>query len=363
MGSARLRRSAAFLASWEQCFAEVAQVRGAASAQALLSQAPQATAAMVAAGADLQGLGVRRYHANWAGCFVSGRPRRQKLYSSVAQGAARKKLLAQLGSDDQIDFRSAGGRGGAFLLPPSEPDHLMPDDHFVVATRLRLRVPHAGHLGRRPPGLAQQCGHRYVQTQRQCNGVLDSRGMHGLVCNVGGGVERRHNRIRDWLAGLIRSLTGQTVVTEQFVSKWDRVVRVDGTDTIERARLDVVFTNHHGQRVHLDVVVPTAGTTNPEMARARARKDGAAAARAADGKRVRYPGPDLVPFAVEALGRPGRDAVSFLRTLAPADPEQRSVVLGAAWQALSATLQTENAELLLSAAGVGGGGVRRSGGR
>jgi hypothetical protein len=180
-----------------------------------------------------------------------------------------------------------------------------------------------------------------------------------LVCNVGGGVDHRHDRIRDWLAGLIRDLTGQAGATEQFVPKWDRVIRVDGADNIERARLDVVFTNHHGQRVYLDVVVPTAGTTNPEMARARAKKDGAAAARAADGKRVRYPGPDLVPFAVEALGRPGRDAAAILRSLAPADPEQRSVVLGSAWQGLSVALQVENAELLLAAVGGGGSGMRR----
>ena len=66
---------------------------------------------------------------------------------------------------------------------------------------------------------------------------------------------------------------------------------------------------------------------------------------------VRYPGPDLVPFAVEALGRPGKGAVAFLRSLAPADPELRSAALGSSWQALSATLQVENAELLLSAAG------------
>ena len=241
LGSACLRRSAAYLASWEQCFGEVAQARGAASAQALLAEIPKAAAAMEAAGADLRGLGVWRYHADWAGCLDSGKPRRQKLYGSVVQGAARKRLLAQLGGDDRIDFRSAGGGGGAFLLPPSEQTHLMPDDHFTVATRLRLRVPHPGHLGRQPPGQAQQCGHQYVQSRRQCTGLLDSRGLHGLVCNVGGGVDHRHDRIRDWLARLIRDLTGQAAVIEQFVPKWDRVVRVDGADTIERARLDVVF--------------------------------------------------------------------------------------------------------------------------
>ena len=87
-------------------------------------------------------------------------------------------------------------------------------------------------------------------------------------------------------------------------------------------------------------------------------RGGARAARAEDGKRVRYPGADLVPFALEALGRPGRDASRFLRSLAPVDPELRSVALGAAWQSLSVLLQTENAELLLSAAGAGGGGPR-----
>ena len=176
------------------------------------------------------------------------------------------------------------------------------------------------------------------------------------------GVDNRHNRLRDWLADCITALTGQTTFIEQLVPRWDRQVRANGTDTIEHAKLDVVFTNSHGQRTYLDVVVPTAGSTNPETVRARAARDGAAAARAEDGKRVRYPGPDLVPFAVEALGRPGKDAIAFLRSLAPADPELRSAALGSAWQALSVVLQTANADLVLAAAGAGGT-VRRRGGR
>ena len=167
-------------------------------------------------------------------------------------------------------------------------------------------------------------------------------------------MDNRHNRIRDWLANLVAALTGQTTLIEQLVPRWDRTVRVNGTDTIEHAKLDVVFTNHHGQRTYVDVVVPTAGSTNPEIRRSRAVRDGAAAARAEDGKRVRYPGPDLVPFAVEALGQPGKDATAFLRSLAPADPELRSATLGSAWQALSVLLQMENADLALSAAGAGG---------
>ena len=93
LGSACLRRSAAYLASWEQCFGEVARSQGVASAQALLGQAPQVAAAMGAAGADLRGLGVGRYHANWAGCFDVGRGRRQKMYGSAIQGVGRKRLV------------------------------------------------------------------------------------------------------------------------------------------------------------------------------------------------------------------------------------------------------------------------------
>ena len=184
-----------------------------------------------------------------------------------------------------------------------------------------------------------------------------------VLCGMGGASDRRHNRIRDWLARIIHALTGQDAVIEQLVPKWDRIVKVNGTDTLEHARLDVAFLNGRGQRVYLDVVVPTAGTTNPETARSRAARDGAAAARAADGKRVRYPGPDLVPFAIEALGRPGRDASAFLRSLAPSDPGSRSAALGSAWQSLSVVLQTGNAELLLSAAGAVGSRTLRSGAR
>ena len=171
------------------------------------------------------------------------------------------------------------------------------------------------------------------------------------MCEVGGGVNHRHNRIRDWLAGLVADWTGQVVETEQYVLRWDRVVRVNGVDEIERARLDVAFIDRHARRVYIDVVVPTAASTNPELVRARAARAGAAAAKAEDTKRLRYPGPELAPFAVEALGRPGDDAIAVLRSVAPADLEERSVALGAAWQSLSVILQTENAELLMSAAG------------
>ena len=225
----------------------------------------------------------------------------------------------------------------------------MPNDHFVVAMRLRLRVPNAGHI-RAPPAEGSQCRHRYVGSGAQCRGILDKGSQHGLTCNVGGAVDARHNHVRDWLARLLSLWQIQGVLTEQFVPSWDRTRRVRGEIIVERARLDVVFLDHHAWRCFVDIVVPTTASTCPEVVRARAEKNGAAATRAEDGKRLRYPGPSLVPFAVDALGRPGASALELLRSLAPTDPEERSVALGSAWQSLAATLQTANAELLVSAA-------------
>ena len=343
--SARLTRSAAYVASWEQCFLDVAKARASTSADALLARVPRTRAALTAAGEDLRQLGYQQYRADWAACFVSSRVKQQKVLMKHVSSESQNKLLQDLDAAGRADLRSAGDKGGAFLLPPTEPSHLMPDEHFRVALRLRLQILHPGALSASPPATA--CGHRSAQSRQRCNRCLDDRGHHPLTCEVGGGVVRRHDRIRDWLAGWIEAVTTFPVLTEQFVPRWDRVV--NGGEEIERARLDVVFHNQNAQRTYIDVSIPSAFSTCPELLRARAARDGAAAARAEDGKRLRYPGPDLVPFVVEALGRPGADAIALLRACAPEQPEERSQALGSAWQALSATLQTQNAELLLAA--------------
>ena len=164
---------------------------------------------------------------------------------------------------------------------------------------------------------------------------------------------RRHNRIRDWLAALIADWTGRPTNTEQIVPRWDRWVRdrrERGGWRKETARLDIVFTNKHGQRVFVDVSVTDAASEDRERAQRRARADGVAAAAQEDVKRLRYPGADMVPFVLEALGRPRDSAIDLLRGLAPSDPIERSKVLGEAWQTLSAIVQEELAESLLTAA-------------
>ena len=167
-------------------------------------------------------------------------------------------------------------------------------------------------------------------------------------------MDGRHNDIRDWLGspdgsrGFIPEATGRRAQTEHLVPHWDRVD--EETGEVGHARLDVATTDAEGRRIYLDITIADAATVNPEQRRRRAHHDGAAAARAEDTKRLRYPGPALVPFALEALGRPGESAVAFLRSLAPTEPRARSKWLGSAWQTSSALLQTGNAQLLLTAA-------------
>ena len=88
-------------------------------------------------------------------------------------------------------------------------------------------------------------------------------------------------------------------------------------------RLRDVEQAEHLRRVGRD------GLGEADELHARAHKEGAAAQGAVQGKRRKYapdkhPAATLVPFAVEALGRPSEEALQFLRDLAPSDPSERA---------------------------------------
>ena len=256
--------------------------------------------------------------------------------------AAHKALLAKLREPDRANLRSASGPGaGAFLLPPSQADHIMCDAHIQVAMRMRLRA---------PPHLAEPsvCQHKHADTRQPCLKLLDGRGFHARTCKVGGGVVRRHDRIRDWLGAWMLEDSARSILTEEYVPRWDRR---DEEGRLVRARLDACFSDAQGRQVYVDVAVTDSVTACLQDLRARARKNGVAAASLEDRKRLRYPGPDLRPFVVEAMGRLGASANALLKAYVPADAEDRTSFLGAARQSLSVLVQTGNAELILSATG------------
>ena len=178
-----------------------------------------------------------------------------------------------------------------------------------------------------------------------CGQALDARGHHARVCKAGGGIIKRHDRIRDWLAGWIGRMLGQEVLTEQYVSKWDRWKRDSrGEWVLERARLDVVYEGQAG-RVYIDIAIVEAATASASASRQRAAGDGVAAAEEEDDKHRRYPGPDLVPFVLEAGGRLGEAAQSLIRSVTPRDLADRGREIASAKRTMSNLIQLGNAEV------------------
>ena len=80
-----------------------------------------------------------------------------------------------------------------------------------------------------------------------------------------------------------------------------------------------------------------------------------AAAQEVDSKRTRYPprqGLELIPMVLEAGGRPSEEAAAFVRSYgADLEEDERGELLGRLWREISVTLQTGNAEMVLSALG------------
>ena len=268
-------------------------------------------------------------------------------------------LLAELGTDDRVALRSAGGAGaGSFLLPASEDSPSMPDRHFQLSLQLRLRMPVCA--------AGATCQHRR-QDGSVCGEALDCFGAHALKCGIGASRTARHNRLRDYLAKFIKELSGQAAECEQRVPPWDRwipCVCAENCDCLldaarqergkwELAVLDVATRDpSSGVPLFLDAIVRCCHSSDPARQTARSRRDGVAAEETARDKHVRYPGGGLVAIALESHGRPAEETATYLRGFNKlACEEYPAMGLGAVWQALSTHLQIGNAEMLLSAMG------------
>ena len=137
------------------------------------------------------------------------------------------------------------------------------------------------------------------------------------------------------------------------VTAWDRTN--PRTGLLEEARLDVATRDAAtGRKIFIDANVTCAHSGYEPRQRARAGKDGVAAADSVRGKRLRYPpqGGELVPLVFEAGGRPAEETVNFVRSWAlDLEDSERAGVIRYAWQMYSNVLQTGNAEMILSAIG------------
>ena len=272
----------------------------------------------------------------------------QGVWAKEGSKALSKEVLTSLGDADAADVRSHGGAGAStFLLPTVDGVMAMPDKHFAIALRDRLLLPVCQE--------GTRCKHRRPDG-RLCDALLDPRGHHARKCGIGGAMDARHNSLRDWSATTCVACLGTPALTEQHVPQWDTT---DEEGVTTQAVLDVVFSDPRtGAPMYIDAVVKCAHTDDPARLRARARKDGRAAAEAATGKRTRYPlaGASLIPFAFEDGGRPSDEARGFVRMLGASrtQAEEGSLEWGGTarlWQECSTLLQLGNAEMVMSANG------------
>ena len=349
-GSAELARESAYLGSWALTLKDVAASVGATTWEGFRARCGPLAASLERAEAKLlQDSGGSVQPVHWAGLVDEPRAKLQSFWYSKLQETRKEALLQGLSHDDQVDLRSAGGPGaGGFLENPVEFDgdlpQAMPAKHFqtMLQDRLRLNVCPAGAT----------CQHRRANGTL-CGQPLDGRGKHALKCEVGPTRTGRHDGLRNSTATFHTKVCGYVAAKEQRVVAWDRVN--PRTGLWEEAKLDVATRDAAtGRKIFIDANVTCAHSGYAPRQQARAGKDGAAAADAVRGKRLRYPptGGELVPLVFEAGGRPAEETVAFVRSWGlDLDDAERSEVIRFAWQQYSNVLQSGNAEMILSAVG------------
>ena len=349
-GSAALAVETAYLGSWAMSLKEVAASLGVSSWEGFRGRCgPVASSLAQAEARMLRESGGSIQPVDWVGLLGEPKSKLQGFWSAKLRARRKENVLGSLSQDDQVDLRSAGGPGaGGFLEPPvlfegCQPKS-MPDENFQVMLRDCLRLPVC------PPGAT--CQHRRADGSL-CGEPLDARGKHALKCEVGPTREARHDGMRDFTVEFHPKVSGHVAAKEQRVTAWDRVN--PRTGLLEEARLDVATRDAaSGRKIFVDACVTCAHCGYEPRQRARAGKDGVAAADAVRGKRRRYPpsGGELVPLVFEAGGRPADETVAFVRSWGVDLPvAERSEVIRFAWQQYSSVLQSGNAEMILSAVG------------
>ena len=349
------RSAQAFLASWALTLKEVAGTLGVASEAGFRARCPSVAQELAKAEEELLRQGATKgERLDWGAFLAEPAPHLQRVWALEAGTCKRDRLLAGMGPEDATDLRSQGGVGaGGFLQPylgEERQCQVLPDAHFQLLLRDRLLLPVCPAGG--------SCQHRRSDG-RVCGEPLDPRGWHARKCAIGGGLDKRHNAIRDWAASTYTASTGLATSLEQHVPQWDRTTIDDETGQlrVEQAILDVATADaRSGQPKWFDITVKCAHTDDLARLGARSRRDGRAAADAAAGKRRRYSeaGPALLPLAFESGGRPAEDTIAFIRQCGSSfasggrDGSQQAQLL---WQECSTLLQRGNAELILSAIG------------
>ena len=249
------------------------------------------------------------------------RPRSSAQYMQTHYRRTAETLKHSLTVCQRAKFTSNRAAETRRWLPtPPEGRALMSDADWRTNYRKRLLLPaptraEAPDLSGPPP----PCSHQSRFTDKVCTGVLDADGIHEELCDVGGGILRRHAGVCNFLAQKHREYTQHKVAQEQWWPSLNRLkppTPAFPAGRVERARIDVVVQDYTETHLY-DVVVANVLTNDHDEMQRRAHQPLRAANEAANRKRRRY-GTAVIPFAVEDTGRLHPLAAKALRRLAEA---------------------------------------------
>ena len=336
-GGVEVRADAALLAGTLGSLREVQKAAGVDTVAQLRQALPQHVNVMDQAVASLSQKGAKDRTRLWQSDQPQPVKGMQRTWTREVQARLHEHLLAAASQRHAAAIRSAStSEASRFLDPPTAAEDKMTDKSFQTAVRRRL--------GLRPvPATAQVASH--CQNRRpdgsKCGELLDNDGHHAVVCEVGGALLRRHDGLRDLIAGRLSADLSVPCLTEQRCPQFDKA-KPDGT--MSEARLDIA-TDIDGTTALIDVSVVDVFSTNLALERQRSRRDGAVASAMADAKRSKYPGPNVVPLVLESFGRIDLTGLAWLRRAYRGQPDKLQCLL----RAMSAHVQSHTSAMVWAA--------------
>ena len=208
-----------------------------------------------------------------------------------------------------------------------------------MKTSIRLRMNLGVFVKHMHQNLA--CTHKGGQRSnyRVCNEFLDVKGLHALLCKLGGHVVRRHNRIRDLLAKLIQEQIDATVHVEQHLPGMQP----------DESHPDIDYIDYRNLRQDLDteIVTPHPRALPGDAALHRA---GSLIETGESTKRRKYHMVSLLPAVMSHLGRFGTGFQSILKSVNRQKKDgERSAAILEMYQSIGAELQRANVAMLEAA--------------
>ena len=257
----------------------------------------------------------------------------QKVSVNTIQQVSHQQLLTSLSANNiqkAILISQTAKNTGAHLQQRSSESYEADDRCFQVSLARRLMLPHsaASHAANILPTCPNVSA-----AKRTCACLIDDYQLLCMICKSGGGVDQRHSALARCPADLITAHTGTKAYIEQSLP-W--LTHTNSNGQTEMARVDVVVALH-GITYYMDTAIVSPFSSSISLMTAASARPGYMAKREEKKKFERYPRINLVPFILEATGRPGYHAQKFIKQLY-SDADHPPTAIRDAWTAIQTTL-------------------------